>query len=164
MKLAEYHRQALAGLKPNSSVSLHRRKGRWWLTLSVDAPLPDLQAQPRGATGADVGIVNYLSDSAGQRYGGVEDDFEEYISMLSVTILTFNIQWNNFFGPLIFINSPNNMTLPLGLTFLSGQNSATSSGIIMAGVTLALLPVLIMFVIFQKQLIQRISFTGLTGD
>ena len=56
------------------------------------------------------------------------------------------------------------MTLPLGLTFLSGQHGATSSGIIMAGVTLALIPVLVIFMIFQKQLIQGISFTGLSGD
>lgn len=75
VKLAAYHRQALAGLTPNSSVSLHRRSGRWWLTLTVDVPLPDLPDQPRGTTGVDVGIVNYLSDSQGQRYGGVDEDF-----------------------------------------------------------------------------------------
>ncbi len=85
-------------------------------------------------------------------------------ALAALAILTFNTQWNNFFGPLIFISSPDNMTLPLGLTFLSGQNGATSSGIIMAGVTMAMLPVLIMFLIFQKQLIQGISFTGVTGD
>jgi transposase len=75
VKLADYHRQALAGLKPNSSLSLNRRSGRWWLTLTVDAPLGDMQARPRATTGADVGIVNYLSDSQGQRYGGVDEDF-----------------------------------------------------------------------------------------
>jgi multiple sugar transport system permease protein len=84
-------------------------------------------------------------------------------ALAALGILTFNAQWNNFFGPLIFITSPEKMTLPLGLTFLAGQQGVVSSGIMMAGVILALIPVLVVFIVFQKKLIEGITFTGVTG-
>ncbi len=46
VKLAGYHGEALGTLQPNGSVTLNRRKGKWWLTLIVDAPLPEIKDLP----------------------------------------------------------------------------------------------------------------------
>jgi len=81
----------------------------------------------------------------------------------TLVILTFNGTWNNFFGPLIFINRQSRMTLPLGMIFLRGQQGVMNSGIIMAAVVLNLIPVLVVFVIFQRWLVRGITMTGLTG-
>ena len=84
-------------------------------------------------------------------------------AVATLAILTFNSTWNAFFGPLIFINSQSKMTLPLGMMFLSNQTGVMSSGIIMAAVVLNLVPVLLVFMIFQRRLVEGITMTGLKG-
>jgi ABC-type glycerol-3-phosphate transport system permease component len=84
-------------------------------------------------------------------------------SIATIAILTFNSSWNNFFGPLIFINSTDKMTLPLGMIFLRNQQGVASSGILMASVVLNLLPVLLIFVLFQRKLVEGITMTGMKG-
>ena len=49
--------------------------------------------------------------------------------LATLAILTFNSSWNNFFWPLIFINSAEKMTLPLGMIYLRGQDGVTNSGV-----------------------------------
>src|SRR6266567_1531448 len=69
VKLASYHRKALAGRTINTSTALHKRKGVWWLTLSFDENV-SLQTEPRAPrVGADVGIANFLTTSTGKQYG-----------------------------------------------------------------------------------------------
>jgi hypothetical protein len=63
VKLASYHRKALAGRTINTSTTLHKRKGGWWLTLSFDENV-SLQTQPRAPhVGVDMGIANFLTTS-----------------------------------------------------------------------------------------------------
>ena len=82
----------------------------------------------------------------------------------TLAIFTFNFHWNEFFRPLIFLSSPEKMTLPLGLTLMRGYLGATGNvSAIMAGITLALLPVLIVFLLAQRYLIEGITLTGLKG-
>ncbi len=69
VKLASYHRKALAGRAINTSTALHKRKGVWWLTLSFEENV-SLQTEPRAPrVGADVGIANFLTTSTGKQYG-----------------------------------------------------------------------------------------------
>jgi Putative transposase DNA-binding domain len=84
VKLADYHRKALGNLTPNNSVTLNRRKGKWWLTLTVDVPVRKIKDMPRGTAGGDVGIRNYLTDSQGRRYGGVGDQFSAQVQRARV--------------------------------------------------------------------------------
>ena len=84
-------------------------------------------------------------------------------SLSTLAILTFNGSWNNFFGPLIFINSSERMTLPLGMLYLRGQQGVVNSGVIMAAIVLNLIPVLIFFLIFQRRLVEGVTMTGLKG-
>jgi Putative transposase DNA-binding domain len=69
VKLADYHREALAGKTLNSSMTLNKRGDSWWLTLSYDKVVPVQTAPSAPVVGVDVGIVNFLTTSDGQHYG-----------------------------------------------------------------------------------------------
>jgi multiple sugar transport system permease protein len=78
-------------------------------------------------------------------------------------ILSFNYFWNEFFRPLIFLTSKEVFTLPIGLVDLRGYFSTGSVSIILAGVVMSLIPVLIIFLIGQRYLIEGIMRSGLKG-
>jgi len=69
VKLADYHRQALKEKTINTSVTLNKRDGRWWLTLIYDTIIP-IQTKPDApVVGVDVGIATFLTTSTGKHYG-----------------------------------------------------------------------------------------------
>jgi len=80
-----------------------------------------------------------------------------------LAILTFNGYWNEYFRPLIFLATPDNYTLPLGLVNLRGQFGSGSIAIVLAGVILSLLPVLIAYIFAQKYLIEGIAAGAVKG-
>ena len=84
-------------------------------------------------------------------------------AMASLAILTFNSTWNDFFRPFIFINTWEKMTLPLGITVLRGYLNSGNLAVLMAGVTMAIAPVLIFFLLAQRWFVQGIMNTGLKG-
>ncbi len=69
VKLASYHKKALAGNTLNTSTTLSKRKGVWWLTLSFDEEIPLQTAPAAPVVGVDVGIANFITTSTGQSYG-----------------------------------------------------------------------------------------------
>lgn len=83
-------------------------------------------------------------------------------ALATLAIFTFNFYWNEFFRPLIFLNTLPNMTIPLGLAFVLGQY-ASNQALIMAGVTLAIAPVLIIYLLGQRYIVEGITMTGLKG-
>lgn len=86
------------------------------------------------------------------------------VPALSVlAIFTFNASWNEFFRPLIFLQTWEKFTLPLGLVTLRGVEGTGSISVVLAGVSLALVPVLIIFLLAQRYLIEGITMTGLKG-
>ena len=80
--------------------------------------------------------------------------------LAALGIFSFLGMWNDFFRPLIMLNSPNNFTVPLMLSQFRGQY-ATEWTMVMAGSVIAVIPVLIVYIIFQRQIIQGIATTGL---
>lgn len=78
----------------------------------------------------------------------------------ALTIFTFLQYWNDYLGPLLYINKPQNMTLALAISFFSNQRTA-DTGAIMAVATLVMLPVTLVFLGFQKQFIKGIAITGM---
>lgn len=84
-------------------------------------------------------------------------------SLSALGIITFNNTWNNYFTPLIFINSWNKMTLPLGIAALEGYMGSGNLSAVMASVTLAILPVLIIFLIVQRFFIEGLALSGIKG-
>jgi len=75
-------------------------------------------------------------------------------------IFTFLFQWNNFFRPLVFLNSIDNYTVPLAINFFRGQY-ATDFALLMAGSSISIVPVLMVYVIGQRQIIEGIATTGM---
>jgi len=84
-------------------------------------------------------------------------------TLAALAIFTFNFFWNDFFSPLIFLDTPSNLTLPVGLSLLQGQYAGTSPAVMLAGVCMAVAPVLIVFVIGQRYIVEGITLTGLKG-
>jgi multiple sugar transport system permease protein len=68
--------------------------------------------------------------------------------------------WNDFLWPLIVITSSDKYVLPVGLAVFVNDHG-TQYGLTMAGATLAILPVLILFLLMQRHIIQGITLTGL---
>ncbi|MBD0329570.1 MAG: carbohydrate ABC transporter permease [Thermoleophilia bacterium] len=83
-------------------------------------------------------------------------------ALAATGIFTFMYAWEDFFWPLIIITSPDLYTVPLGLTLYVVRNR-TAWDIVMAGSVLATLPMILMFVIFQRHIIRGITLGGLKG-
>ena len=79
------------------------------------------------------------------------------------TILSFVYNWNNFFFQLVAVTKTNYFTVQLGLSQLQSSSLGGDQGfnVLMAGSTLAILPVIVVFLIFQRQIISAISIGGL---
>jgi len=81
--------------------------------------------------------------------------------LTTLAILTFVGMWNAYFFPLIMINSPQLQVITVGLTLLRGQYGAGALGPIAAALTMAIVPVLIVFLLLQKYIIRSVVSTGL---
>jgi ABC-type glycerol-3-phosphate transport system permease component len=84
-------------------------------------------------------------------------------ALVTLAIVTFVYWWNDFLMPLIMINRPELQTLPVGLTLLRGRYSAGSMSIVAAGITMAIIPVLAVFLLLQRYIIKSIATTGIKG-
>jgi multiple sugar transport system permease protein len=71
--------------------------------------------------------------------------------------------WNEFFRPLIFLNSSEKMTLPLGLIQLKGYMGVGNMSVILAGVVLSLIPPFLFYMAGQKHLIAGMEMSGIKG-
>ena len=84
-------------------------------------------------------------------------------AIVTVAVLAFVASWNDFYRPLIFITSPDKMTLPLGMTALSGLMRNTSISIILAGILISSVPLILIYSFGQRYFVQGISLSGLKG-
>jgi multiple sugar transport system permease protein len=83
-------------------------------------------------------------------------------ALAALCIFTFLGNWNAYLWPLIVIRSEEMRTLPVGIAFFSSE-AGSQFYLVMAAATLATLPVLAIFVIFQRQIIKGVALTGLKG-
>lgn len=81
-------------------------------------------------------------------------------ALFSVGIFIFLQRWNDFMWPFIAITDSSMMTVPVGITFFKA-NTSDSMSYLMAANVLVMVPLLIIFFFFQKQLVQGIAFTGI---
>jgi multiple sugar transport system permease protein len=84
-------------------------------------------------------------------------------ALVTTAIFTFIWSWNDFLSQLIYLNSPENYTLPLALRLFIDQTSETSYGAMMAMSVLTLLPIALFFFAFQRLLVEGVATTGLNG-
>ena len=82
--------------------------------------------------------------------------------LVTLSIFTFKFAWNDFMWPLIVNTSPKNMILGPALSTLQGQYTSQYP-MQMAGAVLAVIPVIAVFFIFQKQFIEGVAQSGIKG-
>ena len=82
----------------------------------------------------------------------------------ALAIFTFIASWNDYFSQLIFSNTPEMATLPLGLAALAqSQEFSNDYGLLMAGASLASLPMILVFICFQNYFTQGVTLGAVKG-
>ncbi|HZG03099.1 MAG TPA: carbohydrate ABC transporter permease [Streptomyces sp.] len=84
-------------------------------------------------------------------------------ALITSAIFSFIWAWNDFLGPLIYLNEPEKYTVSLGLKMFMDQDSLADYGGMIAMSTAALLPVLLFFLAFQRHLVEGAATSGLKG-
>ena len=81
----------------------------------------------------------------------------------ALAIFAFRSAWNDFLWPLIAVNKPEMFPLPVALALLRSAYSSESYGPIMAGATLSALPLLIVFLVANRRIVEGVRVSGLKG-
>jgi ABC-type glycerol-3-phosphate transport system permease component len=87
-------------------------------------------------------------------------------ALATAAVFSFIAHWNEFFGPLIFLNTRKNFTIPLGLVTLrtyAGDPGEPKDHLLMAGSVIATIPIVVVFFLAQKYFVQGIVTSGLKG-
>jgi multiple sugar transport system permease protein len=84
-------------------------------------------------------------------------------ALATAAIFTFIFTWDDFFGPLVYLNDISTYTVQLGLRSFVDSTGKSDWGALFAMSTVTLLPVLAFFLFFQRLLIEGITTTGLRG-
>jgi ABC-type glycerol-3-phosphate transport system permease component len=112
------------------------------------------------------GISSEILDAARIDGAGVMGAFFRIVlplsktALIAATILAFSFHWNNYMGPLLYINTSDRFTLQLGLVHFIAHRGASNWQLMMAAAVMAVLPVAITFFVSQRQLVQGVVFTG----
>lgn len=84
-------------------------------------------------------------------------------ALVTSSIFAFIWSWNDFFGPLLYLKEPGMYTMPLALRLYVDQTSTSDYGAQMAMAILALVPVVLFFIAFQRHLVAGVATQGLKG-
>ncbi|MBN8620889.1 MAG: carbohydrate ABC transporter permease [Anaerolineae bacterium] len=119
-----------------------------------------------------------------QYFMGIPDEFEEaalveganqwqifhkiYLPLASpglaiLAVLTFNAKWNDYFTPLIFMNTKERFPITLGIVDLQGYMATGSISVVLAGIVLSTIPVIIIYIVGQRYLVEGLMAGGLKG-
>lgn len=78
----------------------------------------------------------------------------------SIGIFTAMMHWNDYLNPLLMLNDMEKMTLPLGLVIFDSQRTSDLSAT-MAAASMILIPMIVIFLVFQKQFIKGMTMSGI---
>jgi multiple sugar transport system permease protein len=84
-------------------------------------------------------------------------------ALITCAIFAFIWAWNDFLGPLLYLTSPENYPLPIALRLYNDQTSSSDYGATITASFIALLPVLLFFLVFQRFLVDGVATQGLKG-
>jgi multiple sugar transport system permease protein len=84
-------------------------------------------------------------------------------ALITTSIFTFIWTWDDFFSQILYLNTVQNFTVPLGLRLFLDSQGDSSWGAVFAMSILSLLPIMTVFFIFQKYIVEGIATTGLKG-
>ena len=116
-----------------------------------------------------LGMPGELEDAARIDGAGPWQVFARIIVPLSqpvlaaLAIFAFRSAWNDFLWPLIAVNKPDMFPLPVALALLRSAYSSESYGPIMAGATLSALPLLVVFIVANRRIVEGVRLSGLKG-
>jgi len=82
-------------------------------------------------------------------------------AVATLGVLTFLTSWNNFLWPLVIATSEDKYTLPVALALYAVGQNATKYGLLLAGSVVVVLPVLVVFLVLQRRIIQGVAMTGI---
>lgn len=82
-------------------------------------------------------------------------------TIVTLIILTFTSSWNSYFEPLIFLTDIKTMTLPIGIVYLKGYMGSGNLSVVMAAVTTAIIPVVIIFFFCQRFVVSGLTSGGI---
>ena len=83
--------------------------------------------------------------------------------LAALAIFAFRSAWNDFLWPLIAVNKPEMFPLPVALALLRNAYSSESYGPIMAGAALSALPLLVVFIVANRRIVEGVRLSGLKG-
>jgi multiple sugar transport system permease protein len=86
-------------------------------------------------------------------------------ALVAVAIFEANAKWDDFMGPLIYLNSPDNYTLALGLGNLKAQAEALGTlwSLLMTASVVFTIPMMVLFFMFQRYFMEGVTHTGIKG-
>jgi multiple sugar transport system permease protein len=84
-------------------------------------------------------------------------------ALSALAIFSFTGSWNSFLWPLVVVNQDEMRTIPLGIVFYMGDQRVPEYGQLLAVAVLATLPVLVLFLLLQRELIRGAALSGLKG-
>jgi ABC-type glycerol-3-phosphate transport system permease component len=84
-------------------------------------------------------------------------------ALSALGIFSFTASWNSFLWPLVVVNQDEMRTVPLGMVFYMGEQRVPEYGQLLAVSVIATIPVLILFIILQRELIRGAAMSGLKG-
>lgn len=84
-------------------------------------------------------------------------------SIITTLIIQFYWKWDDFMGPLIYLSKPITWTASVALKNFADASGQSDFGALFAMSTLSLIPVFLIFLIFNRQLVEGVSSTGLKG-
>jgi ABC-type sugar transport system, permease component len=82
--------------------------------------------------------------------------------LITLTIFTFMGNYNSFFWPLVMLRTTEKYTLPIGMLFFDSSRGQ-STHLLMAAITMSVLPMVIVYVVMQKQMVKGIQLGGVKG-
>lgn len=82
-------------------------------------------------------------------------------ALITTTIIQFYWKWDDFMGPLVYLNRPESFTVSIALKLFADASSVTDYGAMFAMSTLSLIPVFMIFLAFNRRLVEGISASGL---
>ena len=82
-------------------------------------------------------------------------------ALATLGVLTFLASWNNFLWPLVVATSEDKYTLPVALALYAVGQNATQYGLLLAGSVVVVVPVLLVFLLLQRFVVQGIAMTGI---
>jgi len=85
-------------------------------------------------------------------------------ALSAVAILQFQGTWNGFFWPVVFLQDPNHYTVQIGLNFFRQSGGfSTNWPPLMAVIVMATVPILVLYVFFQRYFVEGIAASGVKG-